>query len=324
MRSVQSQRLVSISASVKEMSSTAFGPPFDHADSDAILRSSDQVDFPIYRVMLSASSSFFKSMFSLPQPEASASEKQNPVIDLTENSRTISILLTLIYPVVSAATEPDSLDDMIDALVAAKKYDMAAVSQRLIQRFTESEVVRNKPVVAFCAAYSHELGEAARIAAKASLKRRMNLDNLGDMLQYINGPAFHQLYKFHRACSSTAAEVVSGGHLTWITTGHYTWWSLANKGCTYNCLKYQYTLGPSRSIWQSPASYHSYITRAREVLLEHPCKEAVTPNYFLYPFYGEKGCGQCQISAFGLPEFSYLLGEEVERRVSEVDLVLPF
>ncbi|KAH9169858.1 hypothetical protein EDB89DRAFT_2230994 [Lactarius sanguifluus] len=308
------------------MSSTAFGPPFDHADADTILRSSDQVDFPVYRVILSASSSFFKSMFSLPQPEASVLEKQNPVIDLTEDSRTISIILTLIYPVVSVATEPESLDDMIDAFVAAKKYDMAAVSQRLIQRFTESDVVRDKPVVAFCAAYSHELGEAARVAAKASLKRQMNLDNLGDMLQHINGPAFHQLYNFHRACSKTAAKVVSGAHLTWITTGHHTWWSLANKKCTQpsTCLKIQYTIGPSQSAWEIPASYHNYITRAYHVLLEHPCKEAVTPNYFLHPAYGEKACTQCRLSAFGLPEFSYLLGEEVERRVSEVDLVLPF
>ncbi|KAH9074711.1 hypothetical protein EDB83DRAFT_2515575 [Lactarius deliciosus] len=307
------------------MSSTAFCPPFGHTDADTILRSSDQVDFPVYRIILSTSSSFFKSMFSLPQPEASVSEKQNPVIDLTENSKTISILLALIYPVVSAATEPESLDDMIDVLVAAKKYDIPAVSQRLLQRFTESKLVRDKPVVAFCAAYSHELGEAARIAAKASLKHRMNLDNLGGMLQHTNGPAFYELYKFHRACSATAAAAVAGAHLPWITTGHHTWWSIANKGCIRtDCLKYQYTMGPSQFAWKTPASYHDYITRAHKVLLEHPCKEAITPNYFLNPSYGEKACWQCQPSTFGLPEFSYLLGEEVERRVSEVDLVLPF
>ncbi|KAH9066766.1 hypothetical protein EDB87DRAFT_458081 [Lactarius vividus] len=196
------------------MSPTAFGPPFDHADADTILRSSDQVDFYVYRVILSASSSFFKSMFLLPQPEASISKKHNPVIDLTENSKTISILLTLAYPVVSAATEPESLDDMIDTLVAAKKYDMAAVSQHLIQRFTVSKVVRDSPVEAFCAACSHELGEAARVAAKASLKHRLNLDIIGDKLPYLNGPALHQLWKFHRTCSATAAEAVSGTHLT--------------------------------------------------------------------------------------------------------------
>jgi len=109
------------------------------------------------------------------------------------------------------ATEPESLGDMIDTFVAAKKYDMAAVSQRLIQKFADS---KDNSVVAFCAAYSHELGEAAHVAAKASLKRRVNLDNIGDKLQHINGPAFHQLYKFHRACPAIAAEAVSGAHLT--------------------------------------------------------------------------------------------------------------
>ncbi|KAF8273062.1 hypothetical protein EI94DRAFT_1564704 [Lactarius quietus] len=53
----------------KETSSTAFGPPFDDADADIILRSSDQVDFHVYRVLLSKSSPFFKSIFSLPQPD---------------------------------------------------------------------------------------------------------------------------------------------------------------------------------------------------------------------------------------------------------------
>ncbi|KAH9027761.1 hypothetical protein EDB84DRAFT_1563314 [Lactarius hengduanensis] len=245
--SAKSKTLALASISVKAMSSTAFGPPFDHADADTILRSSDQVDFPVYRIILSTSSSFFKSMFSLPQPKASVSEKQNPVIDLTENSKTISILLTVIYPIVSAATEPESLDDMIDALVAAKKYDMAAVSQRLIQRFTESKVVRDSPVEAFCAAYSHELGEAARVAAKASLKHRLNLDIIGDKLPYLNGSALHQLWKFHRACSATAAIAVSGTRLTWIGSSNRTWWDFVQDKCPQSpiCSNHRYELGTS-------------------------------------------------------------------------------
>ena len=99
----------------KETPPAAFGPPFDDADADTNLRSSDQIDLHVYRVVLSKSSSIFKSMFSLPQPDASSSEKQIPVIVLTENSRTIEVLLTSIYPL---ATEPElvSWDDIVDAL----------------------------------------------------------------------------------------------------------------------------------------------------------------------------------------------------------------
>ncbi|KAH9066765.1 hypothetical protein EDB87DRAFT_1588082 [Lactarius vividus] len=58
-----------------ETSSIPFGPPFDGPDSDTILRSSDQVDFYVYRIILSKSSPFFKSMLSLPQPDTSVPEK---------------------------------------------------------------------------------------------------------------------------------------------------------------------------------------------------------------------------------------------------------
>ena len=308
------------------MSPIAFGTPFDHDDADAILRSSDQVDFHVYKVILSASSPFFKSMFSLPQPDAtSISEKQKPIVDLQENSKTIAALLTFIYPVVSVDTQPESLDDMVDTFAAAKKYDMAVVSQRLIQQFAKSKVVQGNPVVAFCVAYSHNIEEVARVAAKASLKHQMNLDNIGDNLQYINGAAFHQLYKFHRACSAAAAQAITGSHFTWISSSHQTWWDLA--GPTVICMsgpcqgqRRQYKIGRGQSMctWSAPPTYFEYITRAHVVLLEHPCREAVTNPVFLAPSYKGKACINCRLSLEGLPEFSRLLGDEVERRVSEV------
>ncbi|KAF8273061.1 hypothetical protein EI94DRAFT_1655065 [Lactarius quietus] len=320
---------------LNESTSTPFDPPFDDADADAILRSSNQVDFHVYRTILSKSSSFFKSMFSLPQPDATSVSEKLPVIDLAENSKTIEVLLTSIYPIVSVDTEPLSLDDMINLLVAARKYDMAAASQGLNQKFAVSKVVQDKPVEAFYAAYSHELGEAARAAAKASLKHRMRLDDIGEKLQYTNGPALHRLWKFHRACSATAAEAVSDTHLIWITKSatesHKTWWGFASggcKACQYGgpCSpKYTYTVGSAIPFeWVTNSPWHNFITRARDVLLEHPCAEAVAQDSVCGPSYSEKMCHPCQSSLHGLPVFTRLLGEEVENRVSMVDLNLPF
>ncbi|KAN0138247.1 hypothetical protein V8E53_004136 [Lactarius tabidus] len=321
---------------MSSMPSTPFGPPFDHDDADIILRSSDRVDFHVYQAILSTSSPFFKSMFSLPQPNTSrggAPGKNNPVIDLPENSKTITTLLTLIYPIVSAAPEPESLDDAIDAFVAAKKYDMAIVSQFLNLQFAESARVQDDAIAAFSAAYSRELGEACHIAAKASLKCRMNLNNVADKLQYMNGPAFYQLYKFHRACSATAAQAVSGTKLAWITQSHSTWWDLAaqksGRHCTSRCLTRNYSLPYSTSnlilnTWAASTPFHDFITRAHNVLLEQPCREAVTGHQFLAPSYEVEVCDRCRLTLLGLPEFSRLLGEEIERRISEVKLELPF
>jgi hypothetical protein len=315
---------------VYEMSSTDSRdvPALDYDDADITLRSSDQVDYNVHKVILSTSSPFFKSMFSLPQPTASFSrpEKHHPIVDIPENSTTVNSLLTFIYPVVSEAPEFDSLDDILDALAAAKKYEMAAASQRLEQQFAKSKFIKRDPVVAFCAAYSRKLGDAARIAAKASLKYPMNLDKIAEKLQNVDGVAFYLLYRFHRACSATAAQAVSGRCLTWISKSDHAWWDLANRRCASECATYNYLLAsPSvltssslKSNWVASAPDHSFITCAQNVLLEHPSREAVTKYHFLEPFYKENVCDSCQLTLRGLPKFSRLLGHEIERRVSMV------
>jgi len=102
------------------------------------------------------------------------------------------------------------LDDHIAVLDMARKYDMAATSCRLLIDFKGSEALRNNHLRAFCAAYRRELREAAEIAARVSLKHPFTLDAIGDELQYIEGPAFHALWKFHRARSAVAVEAISG------------------------------------------------------------------------------------------------------------------
>jgi len=302
--------------------STPFGPPFDDADAEIILRSSDLVDFYIYRAMLSKTSPLFKTMFSLPQPDASVSEKQRPVIDLTEDGETIAALLSFIYPL---APESISLRGMIGARVAAEKYDMAVIFQHLDERFGVSKIVQDSPVEAFCAAYSHKLGEAARAAARASLKYGMSLDDIGDKLQYTNGPALFQLWKYHRACSAATAKLVSDKHLAWITDSdsdtepHRTLWSFARSTCTTcSCWKYHYTVGPSRTRWDVAAPWHTYITQAHAILLERPYGKAVAHRSVVGPIFNLEACHICRNTLAGLPAFVDLLRKEVETRVSEV------
>ena len=306
---------------------TAFGPLFGDANADAILQSSDEVDFFVYRDMLSTSSPIFKTMFTLPQPtDVSETEKKRPTIKLTEDSKTIAALLTYIYrePLVSATTEPESLDEMIDALVAAKKYDMAAVSQRVGRKFADSKVVQDNPIVAFCAAYTHELGEAARVAAKASLKYRMNLDNIADKLRYVDGSAFYRLYKFHRTCSTTAAATLSSKHLDWVSPADSFGWDVPDERC--KCPRRWYTvesMDSSPKTWKATFVMHDYIKRARVVLQEHPCREALAELPFV-PTYEEdeydETCETCLFTTPSMPEFRRLLGDEVEKRVSKVRL----
>ncbi|KZP05265.1 hypothetical protein FIBSPDRAFT_680381, partial [Athelia psychrophila] len=47
---------------------------FDDHKADVILRSSNNVDFRCYKVLLSFASTFFDGMFSLPQPNGADSD----------------------------------------------------------------------------------------------------------------------------------------------------------------------------------------------------------------------------------------------------------
>ena len=295
-------------------SSTAFGPPFDDTDADIILRSSDRVDFMVYKVILSKASPVFKTMFSLPQPATDTPQESLPIIDLAENSKALAALLSVIYPHTSGSDEPLSLDDLIAALDMARKYDMATASRRLLIDFGGSKAMKDSPLEAFCAAYSRELGEAAQIAATASLKHRLNLDDIGDTLEHTNGPAFHRLWKFHRACSAAALGAIYGYNFAWISP---TWWSDTSTVC-YCAPKYQYTLGAQKASWVPNSSWTSYLDRARNALREHPHSGAITNQVILLPSYQAPMCEGCRKLICGLPEFSGYLGEEVDRVVSRV------
>ena len=307
---------------------TTFGPPFDDTNADVILRSSDQVDFMVYKVILSKASPVFKTMFSLPQPatdSADTSRESRAIIILNEHSKVLAALLLTIYPptLMSVRAQSLSLTDHIAILDMARKYDMAATSCRLLIDFKGSEALKNNHLQAFYAAYRHGLREAAEIAARASLKHPFTLDAIGDEMQYIDGPAFHTLWKFHRACSAIAVEAISGHTYKWIPKAPTTWCNATPTRC--RCSRVKFWLGPKESPWLTNTSWGDYVDRAVKALKTHPCSEAITNQAILIPSYQAEMCDECQKKIAGLSEFSQYLGEEVDRVVSNVrELLSPF
>ncbi|KAI0272561.1 hypothetical protein BC834DRAFT_353248 [Gloeopeniophorella convolvens] len=240
-------------AASTEMSSEprAFGSPFDDEDADLIIRSSDNVDFRVYKAILSKASPVFRTTLSLPQPatrDTRASREPCPVIDLAEGSKIIAPLLTSIHPVVFATTsrgaddEEWSLDDLIAILAAAKKYDMASASERVLQSFADAAFLRDKPIEAFCAAHKYKLEAPARIAAKACLQVRLNLDIVGEKLPFLDGQALHHLWRFHRACSAAATAAFRNDSLELPTVDPDDWWRTATSTESCPCRKHSFTV----------------------------------------------------------------------------------
>ena len=115
--------------------STYAAAPFDHAKADIILRSSDNIDFRIFRLFLSLASPFFETLFDIPQPAEENGDQELkdglPVISVAEHSKTLDALLRFCYPC-TLADDPklEVLQDAMDILEAARKYSLDVIEKK--------------------------------------------------------------------------------------------------------------------------------------------------------------------------------------------------
>lgn len=189
-----------------------------------ILRSSDAVEFKVYKNILALASPVFKDMFSLPQAPQTSSDASSesgqadglPVVDLSEKSATLDMLLRIIYPVVPPAFKGVSSNGTVtDAaqlikcvepvLEAALKYDMRIVVKQLCSKLLDaSNQVRPDGTVVddtlavrvYVLACRFRLRDEACIAASAALRGRVR-GVFCDGLRSINAAHYFRLLEYH-------------------------------------------------------------------------------------------------------------------------------
>ena len=189
-------------------SSDRAGAPFDQGG-DVILRSSDKVDFHVYKVILSFASPFFKDMFSLAQPVGSGSDADMHVVEMTEDKVTIDCLLRYIYPILDPYI--GNLGVLERVLETALKYDLTQpihLTKQLLPRFMSSRPLR---IYALCCRLGCEA--EAKMAAeiwKEEIKAPpddIEISNWADTLparsfipemENISAGAFAQLLRYTR------------------------------------------------------------------------------------------------------------------------------
>ncbi|KAF9240600.1 hypothetical protein BU15DRAFT_73831 [Melanogaster broomeanus] len=188
--------------------------PFDNVDADVVLRSSDNVDFRVFKIILSLASLVFKDMFTLPQPDSQPPTSPS-VIPVSESSAILAALLSLCYP----GTTPtfNSFKEARAVADAAVKYDMSPVMQHLKDLIASCYVESSPlPLYALCCRLGWK--ELAERAARQTLK----IKDLGRPSLYIEemeemtAGSYHRLLAFHFACGEAAAGV--GKSDKWIPT----------------------------------------------------------------------------------------------------------
>ncbi|THH14647.1 hypothetical protein EW146_g5717 [Bondarzewia mesenterica] len=187
-----------------------YGSPFDDADADVILRSSDHTDFRVYKAILAKASPFFRDMFSLPQSEAESPDSERdgvPVIPVEEETTTLAALLHLCYPVQYSFKKIYNLSTLGSTIRAARKYDMERAYDIANAFFVYPSLFKSHPAQAFGVAWRCRLETQVRAAARECLHGKMSLESLGHDLKFIEGEGLFELSLYHRKCRKVERRV---------------------------------------------------------------------------------------------------------------------
>ena len=297
------------------------GSPFHDIwpDLTVILRSSDNVDFFVLKPVLAKVSVVFKDMFDLPytSPEVPPLDGDNqhhglPLIELTENSSTLHIILRLCYPV-----ENPNLSDLEDIrcfLEARRKYMIEAFDDTI--RDALSRVAESRPFSVFALASRYGLGDVANEAAKRMLS--IPPTDLSDKsaLKDITGPQYHRLLQYRRDCIRRA---IAEPQLMWFNSlsSLYPPAPTTSPSCRAQ-FHFYFVSAPPRSLWV-PHWWTSYLHKAQQLLEDRPRGTTVTSTELLDRFNEDtRVCPDCQEEGkAALKKFSAALAQEVEKVIAQ-------
>ncbi|KAI9441874.1 hypothetical protein H4582DRAFT_2074049 [Lactarius indigo] len=173
----------------------------DLPDANVIVRSSDQVCFPVRKSVLAMSSPFFNDLLSLPQPPDGELVKGLPVIQLSEDAFLLNSLISLLYPI--SPVIPSSYEKVFALLAACQKYDMGSVQSKIragIKLGTFSAPVGAEAFRAYAIASSMGLIPEMESAARLTLGYPMTFESLGEQLRSFEGRALCDLIRYRKRC----------------------------------------------------------------------------------------------------------------------------
>ncbi|KAF8635040.1 hypothetical protein AX15_000578 [Amanita polypyramis BW_CC] len=167
--------------------------PFDSsAKADAILRSSDEVDFFVIKLLLSLTSPLFNDMFSSTHIITDETRNGLPIIRISEDSTTIHWVLLLVYPSYVLSDKPMlHIDNFCRVARVVQKYGMDHIENKLKKIATSPQFLSENAFRVYASAVYLGWTDIATIAAQSTLRTRLcNLPFI-DELNIISGADFY-------------------------------------------------------------------------------------------------------------------------------------
>jgi hypothetical protein len=173
------------------------------AIADAILRTSDSVDFFVIKLLLCLVSPTFGDIFSSNHTIDSEDETQNrlPIFSVTEDSRTLRYVLLSIYPPCVTRCEPVlDVDDLFPVTKAIRKYSIDCIECRIKEMVVTSQLLQEHAFRIYALAVHLGWTDIAARAALNTLETPLSKLPFVDELRMISGADFYQYlsYRFKR------------------------------------------------------------------------------------------------------------------------------
>lgn len=275
------------------------GYPFDSFDADCILRSSNDVDFCVHTLILSLASPFFRTMFSLLKGAAaklSIDEVNDglPIVPVSENDRTLHILLSLCYPVPPPTVK--RFRDLTRAYEAAEKYEM----NRMLPHIADALVDKASQdvVAAYAFGYRHRLTDLVITAAKITLQNPLSDLGRSPELDLITGTQLQHLHVFHRSCREKAVGLADDW--AWVKTISAIPLASDTKNCDCQIIITLHDVEPIRGTtstfeehgkedkqeFYAPEWWYDYMDKATEALKHRPVASTITDPLFCASTFG--------------------------------------
>jgi len=289
-----------------------------------IIRSSDNVEFRVFKTFLRAASPVFETMFALPQPEETDSSKIDdtkdglPVIPMTEPSGVVERMLMFIYPSWGAQPGMTTFEGVQSMLEVARKYDIEVIRNHIRRMMMEPRFFKDELgyLRVFGIAFEYRLKEVALNAMRQARKYPALGHPYVKELDSISPKAYHQLLDYHWRCSTAAVRLTTT--FDWVTSmwGANTHIPECNQ-CSVSIIARR---GGGGGV--SPSKYWTiYMERARIALRDRPCSASVLKADLIDNAKQDaKKCVHCYTSSgVAMWQFTEVFAQEIEKVTSAIE-----
>lgn len=296
--------------------------PFNKLHADIILRTSDNVDFHIWKGILIEASPVFADMFALgargekkpvldpesPTNDKPTGEEHTIVIHILERSDVLDLLLRMCYPP-PRATFP-TLDVLKPVLAAAYKYQMDAVLEVLkIELLTHAPT---SPIRVYIIAQHYDMTDTAQAALRHSLAHPA--DEYAPELKGYCAASYHRLLAYRKQCTQTLSHMFAS-NLAWLPDNgwHFFTCNCARESVICKLRDSNTQHYPKTWFWQ----HHQ---RLQTLLLERPGCAAIEDSQLRERVVRDaSACPNCRTLVHdSMRSFTSLLYQEIDRRFAEV------